>query len=253
MWAHAGLLAARNVPLFAVVAAPLVATAVQEWLTHLPELEVAQWLRSTVARFNQVIEKTAVTDALPRWHVVSIGAMVLIAALLFAPNPPKPFRAEYDSKSYPVAAVNVLRRDPSARIFTHDEWGDYLIFSLYPKGRVFVDGRSDYYGDDFETKCLDVLNVKSDWEKTLGRFGVDTILLPPNTPLAGALKENSRWHSIYDDGVAVIFRSTQKTAGKTTPVVASSDGAGRDREVTKTTASDQAITEKIQRLRSETQ
>jgi len=28
MWAHAGLLAARNVPLFAVVAAPLVATAV---------------------------------------------------------------------------------------------------------------------------------------------------------------------------------------------------------------------------------
>jgi hypothetical protein len=147
----------------------------------------------------------------------------------------------------------MLRQDPSARIFTHDEWGDYLIFSLYPKGRVFVDGRSDYYGDDFETKCLDVLSVKADWEATLGRFGVDTILLPPDTPLAGALKENSRWHSVYNDGVAVIYRSTQKIAGKTSPVALLDSGAGRDREVTKTTASDQAITRKSKDFRSETQ
>src|SRR5215469_7608654 len=43
MWAHAALLASRNIPLFGIVAAPMVATAVDAWLTRLPTLEVASW------------------------------------------------------------------------------------------------------------------------------------------------------------------------------------------------------------------
>jgi hypothetical protein len=244
-WGHAGLLMARHIPLFAIVAAPLVAGAVQTWLTRLPHFEVAEWLRTAGARFNGIVAKTAETDALPRWHVVSAAAVALVAALLYAPSPPPAFRAEYDPKSFPVAATEVLRRDPSARIFTHDEWGDYLIFRLYPKVRVFIDGRSDYYGDDFETQCLDVLNVNYDWEKILNGFGVDTILLPRSAPLAGVLKETSRWRVVYDDGAALIFRSVRKTAGNPISAASQGGGAGRDREVTKTTASDQAITGKI--------
>ena len=253
MWGHAGLLAARNIPLFAIISAPLVAAAVQAWLTRLPNLEVAAWVRIASTRFNAIVAKTSATDALPRWHVVSVAAVVVVAALLFAPHPPKRFRSEYDPKSYPAGAVEFLRRDPAARVFTNDEWGDYLIWRLYPAGKVFVDGRSDFYGAEFENKYVDVLNVNRDWEKILGRFGVDTILLPPSAPLSGALKETSRWRVVYDDGVSLIFRSVQKTAGRSTSVASLSDGAGRDRKVTKTTAGDQAITEKIQRFRSETQ
>jgi len=58
---------------------------------------------------------------------------------------------------------------------------------------------------------------------------------------------------VYDDGAALIFRSVQKTAGKPISAASLGGGAGRDREVTKTTASDQAITGKIPILRSETQ
>jgi hypothetical protein len=251
LWGHAGLLAARNIPLFAIVAAPLVAAAVEAWLARLPHVEAAEWVRRAAARFNAMVAQTAVTDALPRWHVVSAAGLAMVAALLFAPFPPRHFRSEYDSKSYPAAAIEVLRRDPSARVFSSDVWGDYLIWRLYPAGKVFVDGRSDFYGADFENKYVDVLNVKSDWEKILGRFGVDTILLPPSAPLSGALKENSRWRVVYDDGVALIFRAVAKTAGKPPSVSSLGGGAGRDREVTKTTAGDQAITEKIQ-IRSET-
>jgi hypothetical protein len=115
-----------------------------------------------------------------------------------------------------------------------------------------VDGRSDFYGSDFENKYIDVMNVKYDWEKILNGFGVDTILLPPSAALSGALKETSRWRVVYDDGVALIFRSVPKTAGNRASAALPGGGAGRDREVTKTTASDRAITEKIQGLRSET-
>jgi hypothetical protein len=138
--------------------------------------------------------------------------------------------------------VEALKRMPQLRIFTNDEWGDYLIWRLYPTDKVFVDGRSDFYGSAFEEKYIDVLNVKYDWERILDGFGVDTILLPVGAPLSGALKESSHWHVVYDDGVALIFRSQERTAGITTSVACQGSGAGRDREITITEASDQAIT-----------
>ena len=252
LFGHAGLLAARNVPLFAIVSAPLVAAAVDAWLLRLPHLAVAGWLRNAGARFNAMAAQTAETDALPRWHLVSAAGFALVAAILFAPAPPKQFRSEYDPKSYPAAAVEVLRRDVSARVFTHDEWGDYLIWRLYPTGKVFVDGRSDFYGDDFENKYIDVLSVKKGWEQILDGFGVNTILLPPSIPLAGVLKESSRWRVVYDDGVALIFRPVATAAGNPSSVALFDGGAGRDRRVTKTSASGQAITGN-QITRSETQ
>jgi hypothetical protein len=242
IFGHAGLLAARNIPLFAIVSTPLVAEAVDAWLARLPHFEVAAWLRNAGARFNQLAAETNATDMIPRWHLVSAAGFALVAAILFAPAPPKRFRSEYDPKSYPAAAIEVLRRDTSARVFTHDVWGDYIIWRLYPTGRVFVDGRSDYYGDDFENKYIDVLNVKKGWEQILDDFGVNTILLPPSAPLSGVLKENSRWRAVYDDGVALIFRSVPAAAGNQASVAFTSGGIGRDREVTITSASDQAIT-----------
>jgi hypothetical protein len=241
MWGHAALLAGRNIPLFAIVSAPLVAAGVETWLTRLPKLEVAAWLRSAGAHLNEIAARTSAIDALPRWHAVSALGVALVAALLFAPAPPKRFRPEFDPKSYPAGAAEVLRRDPSARVFTHEQWGDYLIWRLYPAGKVFVDGRSDFYGADFENKFLDVLNVKYGWEKTLGGFGIDTILLPPSAPLCGALRENARWRVVYDDGVALMFRSVPQTVGKPGSVASLGAGAGRDREITKTHTGDQAI------------
>jgi hypothetical protein len=59
--------------------------------------------------------------------------------------------------------------------------------------------------------------------------------------LAGALKESRRWRLVYDDGVALVFRSAA-AGGREKDPVASGDGTGRDREVTKIEARDRAIT-----------
>jgi len=238
MWGHAALLASRNVPLFAIIAAPVVASAIDGWLRKLPELPVAGWLRATARKFAAISSETAETDAIPRWHVASIAGFALVVALVYAPAPPNLFRPEYDPKSYPAGAIGLLKSDPALRIFTNDEWGDYLIYRLYPENRVFVDGRSDFYGDDFEQKYLDVLNVKYDWQETLGRFGIDTVLLPPSAPLAGALKESARWRVVYDDGISVVFRLAGKPGGESSP--AASATAARGGSVTKTEVPDLA-------------
>jgi hypothetical protein len=213
MWGHAGLLASRNIPLYGIVAAPIAASALSAWLKILPELNVASWLKAAARKFMALAAETAKTDSIPRWHIVSGAAFLFVAALIYAPHPPALFRPEYDPKSYPAGALAVLRSDSSARIFTNDEWGDYLIYRLYPKNRVFVDGRSDFYGDDFVRKYLDVMNVKYDWQQTLDQFGINTILLSPGTPLAGAVKESSRWRVVYDDGIALVFRPAASRGG----------------------------------------
>jgi hypothetical protein len=243
VWAHAALLAARNIPIFAIVAAPPAAAAIQQWLLRVPELNVVAWFRAAARKFNTLAEETAQTEAIPRLHLVSVLGVLLVAALIFAPNPPRKFRSEFDPKSYPAGAIAMLRSDPGGRVFTHDEWGDYLIYRLYPDHQVYVDGRSDFYGDDFEYKYIDVLRVKYGWEKTLLGFGVDTILMPPNAPLSGALKESSHWRVVYDDGIALVFRSASRNAGVQVSAANSGDGKGRDREITKTQKSDRGITE----------
>ena len=243
VWAHGALLANRNIPIFMIVAAPPAAAAIQQWLLRVPELNVAAWLRTAADRFNRVADETGETDSIARLHLLSVFGVLLVAALIYAPHPPRKFRAEFDPKVYPAAALATLRSDPAGRIFTHDQWGDYLIYRLYPAHKVFVDGRSDFYGDDFEEKCIDVLNVKYGWEKTLTGFGVDTVLLPPNAPLSGALKESSRWRVVYDDGIALVFRSASRTTGLQVSVANNGGGDGRDREVTKTLTSDPVITE----------
>jgi hypothetical protein len=234
VWAHGALLSTRNIPLFMIVAVPPVAAMLADWLARAPEFNVAGWMRQAARKFNAVAAEMTQTDKIGRLHVLSAAGVALVAALLFSPNPPQNFRPEFDPKSYPASAISMIAGDPGARVYTSDQWGDYLIYKLYPRTRVFVDGRSDFYGPRFMQKFVDALNVKYGWQQTLDKFGVNTILLPPSVPLAGALKECSRWRLVYDDGVALVFRSASRTVGE--PVSAAS-GTSRDREITKTQAS----------------
>ena len=71
----------------------------------------------------------------------------------------------------------------------------------------------------------------------------NTILLRTSASLAGALKESRRWRPVYDDGVAIVFRANQESAGEAEQVSAvSRDGKVRDRKITKSQTSDQTIT-----------
>jgi hypothetical protein len=205
-WLHLGLHARRNIPLYSIVCAPFVAEAIFCWLRDFELARTVGWIKSLVRRFEESAASIGETDRLPRLHLASAAAFALLAAILYAPNPPAKFQAAHDPKDFPVEAVNVLSRDGDDHIFTNDLWGGYLIYRLYPKVKVFIDGRSDFYGTDFELKYLDVLDAKYDWDQNLDHFGAQTALVPAEFGLASALKENRRWRVVYDDKVAIIFR-----------------------------------------------
>lgn len=240
-FAHVGLMAARNVPIFGIVAAPIVALAVVEWFQTLEDAPVSGWLRRLALALHGTGDSIGEMEGQWRTHLVSFGAVALLTAIFYAPSPPPNFRARFDAKEFPAKAVASLGDTAAtSRIFTSDQWGDFLIYKLYPKSQVFIDGRSDFYGSRFVGKYLDIVNVKYTWQRQLNEYGVDTVLLPTDAALAGALKESSRWHVVYDDGDAIVFRTGARPES---PVFsAASGGKDRDRKVTKTQTSDRTIT-----------
>jgi len=162
---------------------------------------------------------------------VCAAAIVLIAFGMSLPGAGIKLKPEYDPKSYPQAALVALG-DSSRHVFTHDEWGDYLLYKLSPKGvKVFVDGRSDFYGDKLEMEYVGLMEVKYDWKEKLAKYDVDTVLLPVNAALAGAMKESSHWRVVYDDGMAIVFLANHAGA-RGNQNSTSSIGGRRDLKVT---------------------
>ena len=244
-WLHLALIAQRNLPIYGLAAAPIVARAIvaviesarhahlNSWISR-----TAAWLRTSSAEFNQ-------TDSLWRVHAASVLPLMFVGALLLTPHTAtSKFTATHDPSVFPAKALSVLHSEDAHRIFAQDQWGDFLIYRLYPATKVFIDGRSDFYGDKFGESYLDVLNVKYGWEKTLDKYSIDTVLLSPKASLATTLKISRDWRLAYDDGVAVIFRRAHAATVRATGSLVSSNGRNsRDRVITKSITTDRKITQ----------
>jgi hypothetical protein len=61
----------------------------------------------------------------------------------------------------------------------------------------------------------------------LNSYRIGTVLLSVKSPLAAALKETPRWSPVYDDGVAIVFRSREKLAPAAKSVVSLDNGTFR--------------------------
>jgi len=242
-WGHLALFAARNVPLFVIIAAPFVAQACSEMLHSLEQAHVSAWLHRLLAGLKRAGAEFGETDGLWRTHLVSVAGVVVIAGLLLNPNAQGKLKPEYDPTKYPATALTVLRALPDARIFADDEWGDYLIYQLYPQHKVFVDGRSDFYGQDFEQKYFDLITAKYGWEQYLRKYNIDTIVLSPDTALSTAIKESRNWRVIYDDTVAVVFTAVQQPSPESNQFSAAKWGGKNHNPVlTKRTPSEHGTT-----------
>jgi hypothetical protein len=94
----------------------------------------------------------------------------------------------------------------SGRVFTSDQWGDYLIFRFYPKQKVYIDGRSDFYGQELGKEYLAVLQGQYNWGSILKRNSFDVVLAPISWPLCSLLKREPDWKVLADDGKTILFK-----------------------------------------------
>lgn len=136
--------------------------------------------------------------------VLFAGVVVLgvgIATVRAAPATQAPEIAA----AIPIAAAAwVEEHAPRARIFNTYSWGGYLARRL-PEARVFIDGRSDIYGDGPIRRFAATWNVTTDPAKLLDEADIDLVLIRPNAPLAHWLDGRAGWRRAYDDGQAAVW------------------------------------------------
>ncbi|MCW5879143.1 MAG: hypothetical protein KIS80_09800 [Anaerolineales bacterium] len=189
---YMSLLAARNIPAFAL-AAPLV---------------LARHAEAGLARLARQFAWQPGPPITARWtrglHLAVVLLGVLVIGLKAAEHFDEQTRAERLASNLPIGAVEYLHQQrPEGRLFNSYNWGGYLIWAL-PEYPVFTDGRTDLYGDELLTDWLDVVRADPGWQFLLESYAIDLILLEKHWPIVPLLPFYD-WQVLYEDEISILY------------------------------------------------
>ncbi len=199
IFGFAALRSARYVPLFAVVAAPLIGVHVAGWWRGMAAgvPQGSAW-RILWESSQALGSQWRVTPWMPALAVLAMCAVLPTAGL-----------ADFPEQTFPVSAVNLnaalLTSPAGARVLTSDQWGDYLTYRLYPRTQVFFDGRSDFYGEAIGEDYRILQAAGRNTSEVMARYRFTAALLPLDWPLGQILERDPGWREIYRDRQAVLL------------------------------------------------
>jgi hypothetical protein len=193
----AALRSVRHIPIYALIATPILSATVLACLRERGIRKLIEPGRPSMtpakASFNAVLLAVFLAFTVGRVRYVTYG------------------QSEAEAKELPMAAVSfIAAHQPAAPMLNHYNWGGYFIWRLCPEYRVFIDGRADLYGDAFMDDLATTYYLRGDsWRNPFEKWGIRTVVLPPDAPLVVALRARSDWETIYADSQAVVL--TRKT------------------------------------------
>jgi hypothetical protein len=137
-------------------------------------------------------------------HVLC-GAVVVLGMSVAVARVTPAAQSSAIAEAMPVGATEWLRdHAPRARIFNVYAWGGWLGREL-PEAKVYIDGRSDIYGDAPIRRYAQAVNLESDPAQLLDSYRIDHVVFWPSSTLAGWLDGSSVWRRVYADGQAAIW------------------------------------------------
>ncbi len=200
-FAHLALSSVRHAPVFVAICAPLIAANVSDWY----RAWTAGASKSSLAGiFNQMA-----ADAMKGFRRTSLWPFAVIVALALM-NQPLKWPTDFPEETFPTKIVHdhaAQILDPDARVLTTDQWADYLIFTN-PQQKVFIDGRSDFYGPEIGNDYIHLVNGQPDWQKITAKYGFTVALLPADVPITQLLRTRPEWRVTADDGKRILLVRT---------------------------------------------
>ena len=194
-----GLKSGRHVMLAGICGAPLVALSIASAL---------RFIRSRVSFFpkTQRSQKNS-ADLGQREIINAIAAAAVALALIFESYQivsPDAQRAAILHR-YPVGTLTYLENlhPTNLRLFNRYDWGGFIIER--GKLKVFIDGRSEVYGDRQLARYGSIIHLQPGWDKELDSLGVNFVLMEKNAPLMTALGAGG-WTEVARDSVGALLR-----------------------------------------------
>lgn len=191
---YMALYSVRYITLFAIITAPILIRLIDQMKLGLP-MKVKRFLDERSEGLSGIERQTSGYF----WSILGLTVVVSLGAA-------GSYQYKFSEKSFPVSAVEFLKKENiSGNIFTHDVFGDYLIYAAWPQYKVFVDGRTDMYGADRLKEYLSLARAVPGWKEIIEKHAFSSILFDTRSTLASALAQDGNWHLIYSDPLASIF------------------------------------------------
>jgi hypothetical protein len=202
-WMGMSLFSARNIPLFTIVAAPILAACTAELADTYKER--FSWLK----RVTNLDQRLMQTERMLRGWVWPAAAFFVVVLLLSSGARLDASRVgnRFDPEILPVQAVDWLKSNPqNGNGFNYFPWGGYLLYRDWPETRVFIDGQTDFYGEELTRSYETVLLMNDGWESILDEYSVEWVIFPSDEGLVNALGKSSEWDMIYQDETTTILQ-----------------------------------------------
>jgi hypothetical protein len=195
-FANMALGSVRHVPVFVTVVAPVIAAEIGTWWMA--------WTAGARKGSLMAIVNSMAADSLAAFRRSSAWPAIAVVALILIGRP-IPWPKDFPSEIFPTAIVHAHQAEIlNSRLMTTDQWADYLIY-LNPAQKVFIDGRSDFYGPEVGNQYIHMMNGQWDWQQLMTQYRFDAALLPIESSLSQLLKLSPEWRVVEDDGKRIFF------------------------------------------------
>ena len=171
--------AARNVPIFALIAAPYAAVGV-----------------------TRVLRRLGAAQAAPRPQLAVAGALCI--ALLASVTAMRLWRTPYAGAGSAELIAQLAATPGLHRLLCQDyAWCGAAVGA--PRIRVFLDGRADPYPLRVWDAAFRIAHRSAGWQQALQSYGVDAIVAQQQTRLGSALRNSGLWRSAGRSGTYELF------------------------------------------------
>ena len=138
-------------------------------------------------------------------NVVLAAVLVVTGSAITITRVSPPAQEAAIADHMPVGAVDwIVANNPGSKPFNTYSWGGYLGFRR-PDALVFIDGRSDIYGDEPIRAYAGAVSLRSDPNDLLQAYEIDHVLFNTDHPFADWLRGQPSWTVSYTDPLATVW------------------------------------------------
>jgi hypothetical protein len=200
-WTVMALYSARNIPLYAVSIVPILVLVASDIINDIHASIIAKKFlefQTRIMRIEQELKHGF-------WSVI---ALLFTLGLLLSGR-----KLDFQKQGnifledvFPVRAVSWMEENmPQGNGFNHFPWGGYLLYRLWPEKLVFIDGQTDFYGEEITRTYEQIITMGEGWEMQLDQYSIQWVLVPSESELGQNLKEGREWKEVYKDNTAILL------------------------------------------------
>ena len=203
----AAMVARRNFGPFAIIAAPIFS----KYLASL----IDDWLSVATMKFprvNSFLERSTQNnrDLKPGiknfLNLTLIGLLLVGAGWKIANVNEREFVLQAERGVFPVDAVEWLKSSGiTGNMFNDYNWGGYLIWHMR-ETPIFVDGRTDLFGDEILDDYLNIMDQDLRWGEVFEKYEIDFMLICTDSVPVDLIERQGLRIEYIDDMSVIITR-----------------------------------------------